>query len=125
MEITHLIVIVGLVNILLTASITALTTFIGIRRMLRRKNTDEKYMILRKREVLVLDGKEIYELTDDLVIKSLIDKNETLQNENIQIKQDLENLKKEYKNLGFIVALSIVVLVIYSSILHLFKSKKR
>src|SRR3990167_11545181 len=110
MEITHLIVIVGLVNILLTASITALTTFIGIRRMLRRKNTDEKYMILRKREVLVLDGKEIYELTDDLVIKSLIDKNETLQNENIQIKQDLENLKKEYKNLGFIVALSIVVL---------------
>jgi hypothetical protein len=104
---------IGIWNILLTAISTSLIILIGIKRMLKRPNKQEKYMILDSRVVKTLDGSETYKMTDNLTIKLLIDEKGELTNENISLKNEINELKKEYENLGFKMASYVFLLVIW------------
>src|ERR1035437_1743477 len=97
---------IGIWNILLTAISTSLIILIGIKRMLKRPNKQEKYMILDSRVVKTLDGSETYKMTDNLTIKLLID-------EKGELKNEINELKKEYENLGFKMASYVFLLVIW------------
>jgi hypothetical protein len=69
----------GLVKAILSPIITAVLTIAGIFLIRYKRKHQNKYMILRKWEVKSFDGsKEIYELTDDDVIKTLLEEKEQL-----------------------------------------------
>jgi hypothetical protein len=109
-----------LLELFLTPLLTAALTLAGIFFIRNKKRHQNKYMILRKWEVKSFDGsREIYELTDDDVMKNLIDEKEKLIETVKNKDRDLIRLQKELDNLKLSINIAILIFTIILFIITL------
>lgn len=121
--INELIESIGLIQALVTIIPTCLITLIGIKRMFNKTSKMDKYMVLTRRELKTATGTEIFERTNDLTIKSLIDENEELKKKLEEQQNKNSILNKQYANLS-IKVLVLGVIVILQFILHRITHKR-
>ena len=100
----------SIIQALITIVSTTFLTLIGISKLFKKSKIMSKYLIHTKREQKIGDTTDVFEITHDEQIKSLIDEKEDLNQKLESLKNENSILRKKYNEMGWIVLWILIVM---------------